>query len=151
MYRNAIAARGGRYPQASYSLGVALEDLQRPAEAGAAYRDAIASSGKTYAPAYFRLGLITANGDDFATAVTLFREALSRWPGKFPAAHNNLGVALARTGQLREAEREFVIASSQGNSSEARHNLELCRSLLKARGRIQVASLLLITGNDLTN
>src|SRR5258708_19465311 len=107
MYRNAIGARGGRYPQVSYSLGVALEDLQRPAEAGAAYRDAIASSGKTYAPAYFRLGLITANEDDFATAVTLFSEALSRWPGKFPAAHNNLRVALARTGQLLNPEPQF--------------------------------------------
>jgi len=73
--------------------------------------------------------------------------------GQFPAGHNNLGVALAQTGRLREAEREFATAVSQGktNLPEARHNLELCRSLLKTRAGIQVAWLVLSTAKDLSN
>jgi tetratricopeptide (TPR) repeat protein len=155
MYRKALAARGGRYPRATYALGVALEDLQRPAEASAAYRAAIASAGETgetYAPAYFRLGLTAAQQDDFAGAVLLFRQALSGSRAAFPSAHNNLGVALARTGRLHEAEREFATAIRQDRGEgrarfpEAQQNLELCRSLLKAEADARVASLMLVAG-----
>ena len=45
MYTEAVEARGGRYPKASYALGVALEELGRVPEAKEAYRRALAASG----------------------------------------------------------------------------------------------------------
>src|SRR3989442_7498324 len=84
-------------------------------------------------------------------AAALFSEAIARSPHPFPAGHNNLGVMLARSGRLREAEREFEIALSQATAAlpEARHNLALCRSLLAARAGTQVASYRLRRETDL--
>ena len=152
MYRKAIKARGGRYPRASYALGVALEDLKLVADAREAYRRTIAATGEKYAAAAcFKLGVITANEDDSETAAALFKEAIKRWPGSFPASHNNLGAMLARSGRLREAEREFEIALTQARASlpEATHNLALCRSLLTVRAGTQVAFFQLSSETDL--
>ncbi len=137
MYRRALAASSGKYPKASYALGVALEDLKRFAEAREAYQQAIKASGDKHAGAYFKLGVLAINktGDPHE-ALTFFREAIWRSRGLFPNGHNNLGVMLARTGNLTAARREFEIAltQSEGTLAEAKHNLELCRSLMSARG-----------------
>lgn len=146
LYRKALAASGGNYPKASYAMGVALEDLKRFPEAWQAYQQTIDESGGKHAEAYFRLGVLSINkSSDPKEALAFFRQAISHSAGRFPNGHNNLGVALARTGHLTEAKREFEIAltQSEGTLAEAKYNLELCRSLL-AQSRAQLDSSQLI-------
>ena len=142
MYRKAIAARAGRYPIAFYALGVALEDLKREDEAREAYLRAVAGTARLEAaPAHFRLGLLLFSEEDYETAASHFTEAITSETS--PASRNNLGVALARMGRLREAEREFELALSQsdGTFADATHNLKLCRSLLGPSPMGHLASL----------
>lgn len=139
-YRKAIEARSGRYPRASYALGIALEDQKRMAEAKEAYKQSIVASGD-FAMAHYRLGLVTAAEGDYVTAATSFRKALGHSGAHIPASHNNLGVMLARLGRLTDARLEFEIALREtgGNFEDAAYNLKLCRSLLTAPIKTQVA------------
>ena len=141
-YQRAIDVRHGRYPRALYALGVALEDQRRLTEAKEAYQQSIIASRGEYAVAHYRLGLLIAGQGDYQAAAATFRKALSH-PGRHvPASHNNLGVMLARLGRLTDARREFEIALrlTGGIFDDAAHNLNLCRSLLTAPGRTQVAA-----------
>jgi tetratricopeptide (TPR) repeat protein len=142
-YRRALEVRHGRYPRASYALGVALEDQGRAAEAKEAYKQSIIMSHGEYALANFRLGLLVFNDGDFETAATYFKKAIARSGDHLPASHNNLGVMLARQGRLTEARRQFEIALQQtgGTFDDAAHNLKLCRSLLNAPAKDQIAAL----------
>ena len=126
-YKRAIELKQGKYPAASYALGVALEDQRRFAEAKVAYQQA-----SNHAPAIYKLGLLAAKAGELKQAAGLFRDAAARGGRHVPASRNNLGVMLARLGFLKEAENEFVIAikSSDGVFEDAAHNLKLCRSLL---------------------
>lgn len=130
-YKRAINERNGKYPRASYALGVALEDAGRLAEAKQAYEETLRVTDK-YSPASFRLGVIASNEGDVETAARLFRKALRQTGEHAPASHNNLGVMLARMGRLAEAKKEFALAMelSHGTLSDAQHNLDLCRHLL---------------------
>lgn len=149
-YRLAVETRAGHYPRASYALGVALEDLGRVAEAKEAYRQSITASHAAYAPAYFKLGVVLAREGDIKTAADFFKKAIVRSRDQLPASHNNLGVMLARMGRLSEAEREFQIALRQmyGTDDDAAHNLKLCRSLLAAPTKAQLARLQVSAAND---
>jgi tetratricopeptide (TPR) repeat protein len=142
MYEKAIELSPHGYARASYALAVALEDLKRFDEAKKAYRQAIRASGNKYAPAYFKLGVIALNEEDWETATTLFRAAIALSNDQLPSSHNNLGVALARAGKLREAQREFEIAARRkdGARDDARHNLDLCRTLLGAEANTVLIS-----------
>lgn len=128
-YQRAIELKLGKYPVASYALGIALEDQKRFAEAKLAYQQAVG-----FAPAIYRLGLIEAKAGEFKRAAELFRDAASREGHHVPASHNNLGVMLARLGFMKEAEKEFEIAlkTSDGVFEDAAHNLKLCRSLVNS-------------------
>ncbi len=142
MYRKADAARAGRYPTALYAAGVALEDLKRHGEAKEAYRQALtASTGRETAAPHFRLGLLLAGERDYESAATHFSKAITRETS--PGSHNNLGVMLAIKGRLLEAEREFEVALRQagGAFADATHNLNLCRSLLRASAKDSLSSL----------
>ena len=90
------------------------------------------------------LGLLAMNEGDDRAAEEHLREALARSASRLPAAHNNLGVVLARTGRLREAEREFGLAvkKADGRFEEAAHNLSVCRALQSSEAaKAQLASL----------
>jgi len=89
------------------------------------------------------LGLLAMREGDNEAAAAYFEEAIARSKDRFPASHNNLGVALARMGRLPQAYREFEAAlrTADGEFSEARHNLKLCRSLLALSAKAQLASL----------
>lgn len=152
-YQRAVEARQGHYPKALYAMGVALEDSGQPSQAKEAYKQAIVESGGTEATAavaHYRLGLFLAREGDYEAAATLFREAIARADHKFPAGHNNLGVMLALAGRLNEAEREFKAALRQSDVAfdEAAHNLKLCRSLLSAPTKGQLALLKISTAPD---
>lgn len=145
MYRLAIKLSEKGYPNASYALGVALEDLKQNAAAKVAYRQAIAASDDAHALSYFKLGVLTAE-DDPHEAAALFRKAIVKAHNRFPNGHNNLGVMLARTGRFEEAKREFEIALNQaeGAMPEARHNLELCKTLLQSQAAAQIVGKLML-------
>ncbi len=108
-----------------------------------AYEQALVAATGDYPPAHYRLGLIAANAGDIQVAAALFRKALNRSGDHVIASHNNLGVMLARMRQLKEAEKEFAIAFrlSNGEFSDAAHNLDLCRRLLSGAGEADLASL----------
>ncbi|MGI8732543.1 MAG: tetratricopeptide repeat protein [Pyrinomonadaceae bacterium] len=141
-YRKAIAARP-RYPMALHALGVALKDLKRLSEARGAFTESIVASSGGHAPAHYMLGMLAMSEGDHKAAAAFFKEAISRSRDRFPASHNNLGVALARMGRLREAQREFETALryADGEFDVAIHNLNLCRFLLASSAKAQLASL----------
>jgi tetratricopeptide (TPR) repeat protein len=149
MYKKAVAVRSGRYPKALFAMGVALEDLHRQVEAKEAYRQATTvATGREAREAHFRLGLLLAAESDLEGAAAHFTEAIA---GKItPGSHNNLGVVLALKGRLREAEREFEVALRQsgGTFADATHNLNLCRSLIRASAQDSFASLRLVPTTD---
>jgi tetratricopeptide (TPR) repeat protein len=149
MYKEADAARSGRYPQALYALGVAFEELEHHDEAKAAYRNAVAhSAGRERALAHFRLGLLLANESDYGEAATHFSGALIGETS--PASHNNLGVMLALSGRLLEAEKEFEAALREagGAFADAAHNLKQCRTLLKESAKNLSGSLRLVATSN---
>jgi tetratricopeptide (TPR) repeat protein len=130
-YKRAINERQGKYPRASYALGVALEDSGRLAQAKQAYEQTLRFDDN-YSPANFHLGVIASNRGDVETAARLFRKALRQTGEHVPASHNNLGVMLARMQRLAEAKKEFALAIALSNGSllEAEQNLDLCKRLL---------------------
>jgi tetratricopeptide (TPR) repeat protein len=149
-FRQALSLRAGRYPQASYSLGVTLVALNRLTEAKEAFTEAIRHSRGKHAEAQFELGLLQANDGDYRAASESFRRALKAGLRASPLIHNNLGVLLALDGNFLEALREFdqAVQKSQGRLSEAAHNLKLCRSLLDGSSRQLIAELKLTGRKD---
>ena len=131
-YKRAIELKHGKYPRASYALGVALQDQGRTAEAKQAYHQA----GANFALAIYKLGVLEATAGEFGKAAELFRDAASRKGLHVPASRNNLGVMLARLGFLKEAEKEFIVAlkESDNRMDDATHNLKLCRALMVNTG-----------------
>ena len=142
-YRQALEQRRGRYPRASFALGVALEGQGRLAEAKEAYKQSISASHGEFAVAHFQLGLLLAAEGDYEAAASCYKNAIARAGVHVPASHNNLGVLLARQGRLTEAGREFEIAlrKAGGSFEDAANNLKLCRSLLTAQAKDQIAAL----------
>ena len=130
-YKRAINERQGKYPRASYALGVALESEKRFAEAKLAYQETLKASGD-YGPAHYRLGVIASGENQIEAAALFFKKAMRQTGAHVAASHNNLGVMLARIGRLSEAEKEFALALrlSNGAFADADHNLALCRRLL---------------------
>ncbi|HSE12567.1 MAG TPA: tetratricopeptide repeat protein [Rudaea sp.] len=90
-----------------------LDDAERQAGAALAiFRRSLPDDHPKIGEALNMLAIIHLERRDFAAAIPLFREAVERFTGKQGADHpdtlaakNNLSYALARVGQLQEAER----------------------------------------------
>jgi tetratricopeptide (TPR) repeat protein len=126
-YKQAIKLRDGRYPLASYALGLALQGLGEREQMVAAFLEA--ARGR-HAEALFELAVEAQRSGQLDSAVAYYRRAIEVSQDRIPACHNNLGVIHAASGELDEARREFQLAlkRSKNRMIEARENLERCRS-----------------------
>jgi tetratricopeptide (TPR) repeat protein len=131
-FREAIKIRAGRYPKASYALGLALRELGRWTEAREAFTLTAQQAGERQTEALMELGIILARDGDYQAAISRLRQALKQRSRYLPQIHNNLGVILALNRQPTEALEQFDLAlkRSGGRLSEASHNLQLCHRLL---------------------
>ncbi len=102
--------------RAEYNLGLALEKLDRPADAEAAYRNAIAwqKGASTRDPQpYLDLGILLLSQHHADRALPLLREAVDLGPQN-PFAYQELGLAFEALGRNTEAvaalERATILA-----------------------------------------
>jgi serine/threonine protein kinase/tetratricopeptide (TPR) repeat protein len=103
--RAAVAVRPDS-PGAHLSLGNALHDQKKPAEAEAEYREALRWQGD-FPEAHNNLGNALMDQKKLAEAETEFREALRLKPD-FALAQFNLGRVLLHQGQFEEARDELM-------------------------------------------
>jgi tetratricopeptide (TPR) repeat protein/SAM-dependent methyltransferase len=92
----------GRIAELHTSLGNALMDLGRTAEAEACYRRAVALKPE-YAAAHNNLGNVLQGRGEYREAEDCYRRALALDP-RYPAAHGNLGATLLEQAKSAEAE-----------------------------------------------
>ena len=117
------------YPTASYALGMAESARENWPAARLAFLEAVRTS-KSNGEAWFDLAFAYLGEKDTANAEAAFRNAITYKSIDSAVSHNNIGVLLAMRNDLTAAEKEFETAlkSSGGRLSEARTNLEYCRS-----------------------
>jgi tetratricopeptide (TPR) repeat protein/serine/threonine protein kinase len=89
------------FPEAHFSLGVALEKKEDLQGARRAYQTALEFK-KDFAQASDNLGGLLSRMGDMAGAIRVYREAINRNPDS-PETCNNLGMALASTGDVESA------------------------------------------------
>jgi len=106
------------------NYAMALERANRPADAEAQYREAIRLRPGDSKALYHLANWLSSIGKD-AEAIDFYRRALAQQPGAQAAAiHNDLGVALATTGNLKDAIVEFREALRlDPNLQDAKDNL----------------------------
>ena len=92
-------------PVAHHSLGLALANAGRSAEAIAHYQEALRLMPNS-APAHYNLGIEMASAGKFDQAAFHLSEALKLDPTS-EKLHNNLGVVLAQQGHFEAAMEEF--------------------------------------------
>jgi len=105
------------------NFGMALERANRPADAEAQYREAIRLRPADSKALYHLANWLSSTGKD-GEAIAFYRRALAQPGAPAAAIHNDLGVALATTGNLKEAIVEFREALRlDPNLQDAKDNL----------------------------
>jgi tetratricopeptide (TPR) repeat protein len=107
------------FPTQERAAAFALEQQGKNVEAEDAWRNVL----KTHpadAEAYAHLGFLEARQEHYKQAVPLYRKALTINP-KMPGLRLNLGLALFKSGQLKEAIQTFtpLLKSAPASSPEA--------------------------------
>jgi Flp pilus assembly protein TadD len=138
----AVRLSKGKYQKAFYALGMANADLENQDEARKAFLQAVKLK-QDDGEAWFDLALIFVAEKDLTAAEAAFRKSIKHKSVAKAHAHNNLGVIFALKGDLAAAESEFVTALSESNgeSIEARHNLQFCKLYKQNTNRKLVANL----------
>ena len=113
-YRSAVAlwsdtvAKQPENPRAQSSLGLALSDQRRFAEAIAHHETALRLA-PGYAEAHNNFGATLVSAGRLPEGIAQFEEALRLSPN-YPALHFNLGCALFQSGRMEEAAAQFEAA-----------------------------------------
>jgi tetratricopeptide (TPR) repeat protein len=141
-FSEAVRLSKGKYQKAFYALGMANADLENRDAARAAFLQAVKLK-KDDGEAWFDLALIFIADKDLTAAEKAFRKSIKYKSVAKAYAHNNLGVIFALQGDLAAAENEFVTAlnESNGESVEARRNLQFCKLYKQNINRKPVANL----------
>jgi tetratricopeptide (TPR) repeat protein len=109
-------SRPGAIPASQRQEAMRLEQQGSFAAAEQAWR-AILKSDPQNAEAYAHLGLLAARRENYKDAIPLYRKALTLGP-PLPSLRMNLGLALFKSGEPKEAIKEFkAVLSSPGISS----------------------------------
>jgi tetratricopeptide (TPR) repeat protein len=134
----AVIAAAPRLAEAHYNLGVALDKLQRPAEAETEF--GLAVQQKTdFTAAWLALANIRARRGAAAEAEQAYREAL-RLDARSAEAHYGLGNILAQRREFAAAIEEFMTALAIDPAHvRARNNLGNCQ-LVTGRVREAIAT-----------
>ncbi|HEX5067833.1 MAG TPA: tetratricopeptide repeat protein, partial [Myxococcota bacterium] len=123
-----------KHAKAHNNLALAAIDLGELELAEAHYRESLAIEPQ---PAIYNdLGFVLEREGLGEEAVALYRKALALDP-KSASAHYNLAVALARSGELVDAERHFRAALAQKPSAQAHTGLA---RVLEQQGRTDDAA-----------
>ncbi len=115
----ALAAEGlgqaARTSDPQRQAALAMEQQGKNAEAEAAWRAYLKAHPSSSEP-YAHLGLLEARQEHYSEAVPLYRKALAIGP-EVPGLRLNLGLALFKSGDLKDAIREFSLLekSQPGN------------------------------------
>ena len=106
-------------PDPQRQTAIDLEQQGKNAEAEAAWR-MVAKAHPSSPEAYAHLGLLEVRQEHFKEAVPLYRKALTLRP-KLPGVELNLGLALFKSGDLKQAIVEFkpLLKSQPPSSPEA--------------------------------
>jgi tetratricopeptide (TPR) repeat protein len=96
-----------RAPDPKRQAALALEQQGKNVEAEAAWRAFLKAHPSSSEP-YAHLGLLEARQEHYSEALPLYRKALAIGP-EVPGLRLNLGLALFKSGNLKEAIREFSL------------------------------------------
>ena len=107
LYR-AILILDPRHAEASYNLGILLQERGNSSDAVAAYRHTIALR-PDFVGAYSNLGTALQATGRFDEAIEVYRQAIALQPD-FAMVHMNLGVALKEQGKFDEAVIAYQLA-----------------------------------------
>lgn len=142
-FNAAIELSGKSYQKAYRALGMTETELRNWTAAGTAFRQALRLKNDD-GESWFDLALALIEQKDFEAAREAFQNSIRYKTGAAADAHNNVGVILALSGDLPSAEKEFKIAlrKSAGQSTEARRNLEFCKTYKQNSGRALAAKLI---------
>jgi tetratricopeptide (TPR) repeat protein len=104
--------------QSERKTALMLEQQGRNAEAEAAWKQYLQDRPSSPEP-YAHLGLLAARREHYAEAIPLYRKALALNPS-FPSIRLNLGLALFKSGELKQAIVEFkpLLDKQQAESAE---------------------------------
>ena len=126
--------------RAEYNLGLALEKLDRPADAESAYQTAIAwqqGAPKRDSQPYLDLGMLLLSQHHADRALPALREAVALGP-RNPLAYQELGLALDALGSSDEAIQALQKATTLAPDAEQPHFL--LGRLLRRLGRANEAA-----------
>lgn len=117
LYREAIAAKGGRHTGAGIGLARSLLALKSTDEATAAIAAVIAAEPRSAEAHAVRANILRERGlaED---AVAEYREAVRLAAGRTPEAHTGLAILLDEGGQREQAVAEFRKAIEQNHDAE---------------------------------
>lgn len=129
-FQLASGLAGGVYQRASYGQGMAELAQNNFRNAQRAFLQSLRVDRKD-GEAWFDLAFAYLGDRDLASAESAFRRSILYKSIDADLGHNNLGVVLALRGDIAAAVREFetALTLSGGNLTEARANLEYCRSI----------------------
>lgn len=118
------AAQAGASPGSMRQTALVLEQQGQNREAEAAWRAILKVHPNDPEP-YAHLGLLEARQEHYQEAVPLYRKALSLGP-KLPSVELNLGLALFKSGQLKESIAVFEpLRKSEPSASPQAQQLTL--------------------------
>jgi Flp pilus assembly protein TadD len=117
------------YTRAHYALGMA-EMRKRHAIAAVSSFNRVLKLDPKNGEAWFDLAFASLALNDLETAEKGFARSIEFGSVDSNLSHNNIGVILAMKGNFVDAEDQFetAITLSNGKLTEARRNLEFCRS-----------------------
>jgi Tfp pilus assembly protein PilF len=119
-YRAAIAARGGKYPEAYVGLARVYLALKRFDEAGKAATAATEAAPRSVEAHTVAAHVLRDSGLD-EEAVPQYRKAIALAPGASPEAHIGLAIALEHVGDRAEAVAEYRKGIAQNHDVEPIH------------------------------
>lgn len=127
------------YTRAHYALGMAEMKKRRAVAAVSSFKTVLELDPKN-GEAWFDLAFASLILNDLETAENAFARSIEFGSIDANLSHNNIGVILALKGDLAAAEDEFATAIelSGGRLTEAKRNLEFCRS--KHAGKIELVA-----------
>jgi Flp pilus assembly protein TadD len=117
------------YTRAHYALGMAEMRKRNSVAAVSSFKHVLKLDPKN-GEAWFDFAFASLALNDFETAEKAFAKSIEFGSVDANLSHNNIGVILAIRGDLGGAEDEFetAIELSNGRLTEAKRNLEFCRS-----------------------
>ncbi len=129
-FRSALLLKSD-YARAHYALGMA-EIRRKKWKAARVSLSQVTELDPKNGEAWFDLAFVELSRGDFDSANAAFVRSIEYGTADVALSHNNIGVILAIKGELRSAAKMFesAIVLSSGRLTEARRNLEYCRSRL---------------------